>query len=486
MQAVPARLDRYFIMNMKRALLFAVLLLTALAGAQEMYLGIYMSGQRIGYSSFIEAQDSYQGKPAKRTDSTTVISAGMLGTAMTMKISSTSWFDGATKPLRMKFVIESGGRTQVTDAIFAGNSIQISSDNNGQKSTKSIAYPKDAPVVEDPMLPMLNGDPVAGAKKTFYVLDPMTLTLVKNSVQLKGPAKTQIQGKDVSGTLIEVEDPRATMKVYVSAKGDFLKGEGPMGMEMIPISKEEALGQATESYKPSADLAFSTSIKTDKPITDADALKRLVLRITGRDLSRLPSDEHQTVTKESAGWKVDVHPPVQNVKTAVTIAKAAGAQGKWTKPSTHVSSDDPKIRALSKQIVGSETNVLKAALKIKAYVQKTMRPNAGIGVLRDATEIMRTKEGVCRDYAIFTASLMRAANIPTKLASGLVNWNGTFFYHAWVEIWDGKRWIGLDATVPTEQISPAHVKLAEGNVEDAFVFTFLDKVKIEVLSAQRK
>jgi len=129
--------------------------------------------------------------------------------------------------------------------------------------------------------------------------------------------------------------------------------------------------------------------------------------------------------------------------------------------------------------------VIPAALAIKSYVNQTMRPNAGIGVLRDAGEILRTKEGVCRDYAILTVTLMRAARIPARLVSGVVNWQGVFYYHAWAEIWDGAKWIGIDSTVPEPQISAAHVKLAEGNVEGAFAFALLDKVKIEVLDARR-
>jgi hypothetical protein len=439
----------------------------------------------VGYASFEEKTDTLNGKSVKRSDSVNVIDASMLGTTMSMKISSTSWYDTSNQPIRMKFLIESGGRSQLTDAVFSASSIKITSDNGGQKSTKTLASPKDAPVLADTMEAIV-ADNAAGTRTSFYVLDPMTLGLVKNAVVNKGKSKVDVKGTSYDAILIEIEDPRATMRMFISAKGDLIKGEGPMGMEMLPESKEEALGKTSTSYKPSTDLAFATSIKPDKAITKANTVKRLVMRVTGRDLSRLPSDEHQTVKKTGASWTVDVHPPVLRKAGAATIATAAKAQPKWTQPGTHIPSGDPKIKALSKQIVGNRKNVLDAALAIKAYVHKNMRPNAGIGVLRDATEILRTKEGVCRDYAILTAALMRASNIPTRLASGLVNWDGTFFYHAWVEVWDGKQWIGIDSTAPFEQITATHVKLSQGNVEDAYVFTFLDKVKLEVLSLQRK
>ena len=115
-----------------------------------------------------------------------------------------------------------------------------------------------------------------------------------------------------------------------------------------------------------------------------------------------------------------------------------------------------------------------------------MSPNAGIGVLRDASEVLKTKEGVCRDYAILTATILRAANIPARLASGLVYAQEAFYYHAWTEYWDGKRWIGLDSTRPSGKVTAGHVKLAHGSVEEAFLFTFLDKARIQVLNLKRK
>src|SRR5688572_26751761 len=174
---------------MKRLLSLPLALLTCFGFGQEVFLGLYMAGTKLGYASYAEASDTLNGRSVKRTDSTTVINAGLMGTAMSMKISSTSWFDLASKPLRMKFLIESGGRTQITDALFEGGSIKVTSDNSGNKSTKTLELPKDAPVLDDPILPMLGGGALAGAKKAYYVFDPMTLSLVKNTAVLRGQVK---------------------------------------------------------------------------------------------------------------------------------------------------------------------------------------------------------------------------------------------------------------------------------------------------------
>jgi len=470
---------------MKRALSLLVFCLAALGFAQDTYLGLYLQGSKLGYSSYSVADDTLNGKPVKRNNSKTIINTGLLGASMQMQIDSVSWSDAAGRPLKMRFVSTSSGRTQTLDARFEGSKIYLDIDNSGTKSKKTLDVPNGGTIVDDPMTPILNGMAV-GTTKSFYILDPTTAALVKNEIALRGPAEVTVKGKTVKATKVEVIDPRANTTIYVTPKGDLIKAEGPMGIEMIPETKEEALGEGDGKGNGNAtDLAEITKIKPDKPIQDPANLGLLKIKLTGKDLTKIPSDQHQTAVGTGTSWILTIHPPKLTQSAGLTIAQARASQPKWVKPTMLVSSGNPEFIALAKRVVGKETNAKKAALKIKAYVQRTMRPNAGIGVLRDANEIIKTKEGVCRDYAILTATLMRAAGIPAKLASGLVNWDGSFYYHAWVEIWDGKRWLGMDSTTPDEQISAAHVKLGDGNVEEAFTFTFLDRVKVAVLEARR-
>lgn len=471
---------------MKRLFLILALVCSSLCWSQDTYLGLYLQGSKLGYSSYRQGDDTLNGKAVKRNDSLTSISAGMLGSAMQLEIQSVTWSDAAGRPIKMRFITKSGGRSQTIDAIFGPTKILVSIENNGAVSKKTLEIPKGAIIVDDPLTPIVTGGSAVGSRKTIYILDPTTATLIKNEIVLIGPVKTQVKGAETDAIQVDILDPRANTTIFLSSKGDLIKAQGPMGIEMLPETKEEAMGPGANSgYRPSVDLAVATSIKTDKPLTNPGKLGYLKLKVSGRDLKLAPNDEHQSVIGKDKVWTVTVHPPKLDAKPGSTIAESAKSKPAWLKPSMYVPSDNATFKALAKQIVGRETNVKKAALMIKSHVQRSMSPNAGIGVLRDASEILKTKEGVCRDYAILTATLMRAAGIPTRLVSGLVNWDGNFYYHAWVEVWDGSRWLGMDSTTPDAQISAAHIKLSDGNVEEAFTFTFLDKVKMEVLEAKR-
>lgn len=468
---------------MKVLLALSVFLLSGLGFGATDYLGLYMQGTKIGYAEYTSGPSTLDGKALVRSDSKTILNAGLLGSAMSMQMLSTTWLTPAGKPVQMNFTMSSAGRSQKVIARFGASTVKIDVDNSGQKSQKTLAIPNGA-IVDDPIALITNGTMTAGGTKSFYVLDPTTISFIKNDVKILGPGKAEVLGKSFDATLVEVVDPRASMTVYLGSKGDVIKIDGPMGMEMWPISKAQALAKP-DAYAPSVDLAQASMLKTDKPIDDPAHLKQLDLRVTAKNLNSVPSGDHQTSTRDGDAWLIKVHPPQLGTVKSQTIAQAKAEMPEWTKPSLNIPSDAPAFRKLAASIVGKDTSVAKASRDIQVWVNKQMKPNAGIGVLRDATEIVKTKEGVCRDYAILTVTLLRAAGIPAKLVSGLVNWDGDFYYHAWAEVWDGSRWLGIDSTTPDAQMSAGHVQLGEGNVEQAFTFTVLDRAKVEVLRASK-
>jgi transglutaminase-like putative cysteine protease len=468
---------------MRKALFCLVAVLSTAAWGQEERLGLFLQGNRVGTATYRTSIETVNNRALRRADSTTLMEIALLATPMKMKMNSVSWTDPKTgKPVRMTFNQESDGRSQKVDAHFEGSKVLVDVNNSGTITHETLAIP-NGNVVDDPLTDMLASG-VTKKTATFFVLDPTTVTFVKNTVEIKGPSDVEVNGKTRQATLVVIDDPRASMNVYVDVKGEVVKIEGPAGIEMIPEA-------ADTPEKPSAppttpiDLADVTSIPVHPAIDDATTVSFLELSVTGHNLSALPSDDHQTVKKKGDGWDLAIHPPKIAGSEGVTIQQAAKQMPQWLKPSLNIPSASPAFKKLAARVTKGKTHVRDASLAIRQYVHHIMTPNAGIGVLRDATEVLKTKEGVCRDYAVLTATLLRAANIPAKVSSGLVYYDGRLYYHAWADAWDGKRWIGLDSTVPEDQISAGHVELATGSVEQAFNFTFLDKIHVNVLKVGR-
>lgn len=66
--------------------------------------------------------------------------------------------------------------------------------------------------------------------------------------------------------------------------------------------------------------------------------------------------------------------------------------------------------------------------------------NVKSGYLPDVNNILKTRKGICFDYAAMMAAMCRAQGIPTKLITGYVSPNGV--YHAWNEVYTKEKgWI---------------------------------------------
>lgn len=461
-----------------------LLALSCSAFSEDSYLGIFIQGKKIGYAVSGSSEAELGGRKVQKFTSKTVMNLGMLGAALSSVIEQTSWTTKEGKPLLMKFATTSAGRSQKVEANFLADGVRLAIDNNGSLSQKTVPIPKDAPIVDDAINAFLDGGAAPGASATFYVLDPTTAGFVKNVAKLVGKETIQIDGKEVQAIKATITEPRMSMTIFISGKGDLLRAEAMGGIELRPLSREEAMAQSDSGAD--ADLAELTKIPVEPPLGNASALKSATYRFSGADLLRAPSDPSQSIRKEGSDWIVRVAPIVPQAGSKCSIEQAASQQPKWLAPSLNIPTTDPSLRTQARTIVKKEKSAVVAARSIGAYVQRSMRPNAGIGVLRDAREVFKTKEGVCRDYAILTASLIRSAGIPARLASGLVYDSGAFYYHAWVESWDGKNWYGIDSTRADLRVTPGHVKLAHGSVEDAFLFTFLDRAKVRLIDKSPK
>ena len=90
--------------------------------------------------------------------------------------------------------------------------------------------------------------------------------------------------------------------------------------------------------------------------------------------------------------------------------------------------------------------VLSTAGIIKNYIYDynkaaTVKP----GYMPDIEKIYESKSGICYDYSVLFASMLRSQGIPAKVVKGsstLVN-----EYHAWNEVFIDGNWIIVDTTV---------------------------------------
>lgn len=446
--------------------------------AAEQFFGIFLQGERIGYMS--SASSAVPG--GTRSVLVTKIQAKLLGADTRMEILSDSLSDAKGRMLEMSFVMRSGGREQMVVAKVTGAKLSVARTSADSKEEKTLAIPGDGFLVDDPMIEALkNVNLTPGTRKKFLSFDPSALAIIENTLVYKGKEKLNHKGKSYDVIHFVIEDPRADSDLFLDSSGNMIVSRSLFGMEMMPITREEATGNP--GYMPSVDLATATRVVPNKPIGNARGSKSVTLKMSGKVSTRLKSDAQQTVTRTGGVVTLSVHPVRGSAGSASTVAEVSKQQPQFLKQVDLIPSGDDKFVRLAASLVRGEKNAFLASKKIARAVYGMMKPNASIAVIRDASEILRTKEGVCRDYAILACTLMRAAGIPTKLVTGAVYAEGAFYYHAWVEAWTGKSWVPLDPTMDGG-FDATHIKFCEGNPETALVIFTLDGVKIDVITVR--
>ncbi len=107
---------------------------------------------------------------------------------------------------------------------------------------------------------------------------------------------------------------------------------------------------------------------------------------------------------------------------------------------------------------------------VSAWVSENFSYVAGATTGTDsASTTMSTRKGVCRDYAHTVVALLRARDIPARVASVYAPGVSPMDFHAVAEAWLDGRWYAIDATRLAPR--PSFVRIATGR--DAADIAFL-------------
>lgn len=80
-----------------------------------------------------------------------------------------------------------------------------------------------------------------------------------------------------------------------------------------------------------------------------------------------------------------------------------------------------------------------------------------------ADEVFATLKGICWDYSVLFATMLRGIGIPTKVVKGYADYAPTA-YHAWNEVWVNGKWQTVDTTYAAyHKLSPMFRKTSKYN-----------------------
>jgi transglutaminase-like putative cysteine protease len=148
-----------------------------------------------------------------------------------------------------------------------------------------------------------------------------------------------------------------------------------------------------------------------------------------------------------------------------------------------VQSEDPRLIAKAKEILGGETDAVAASEKLCRWVYANVRTTYS-AQLSNALEVLEHPEGDCTEHSILYVGLARAAGLPAREVAGLIYVGGdkpAFYFHQWAKAWVG-RWVDVDPTFNQPLADATHVKLGEGDLfEQAKLIPTIGQLRAEVL-----
>ena len=454
----------------------------------ESWMGIYRGEAKIGYAHLRMDKETYQGRPGLRCDSKVFTRILALGVTVEQDLLTSIHLSDKFEPVFETFEMQSGGSTTKIEAAFGAKEITATVYSEGTKETKTIPIPEGANLVGDMMFFPTTTKLSVGDTFDYKYFNPAGLSLDDVHTEVLQTDTIELDGAHVKTLLLRSMTPLGEMKYWLDEKGNILKMTAILGLNMIKEPKEKAL-RFENSYLPPEDLAVATSAPADREILSPRYVKSLKIRLVGLADGKLARSDKRQQAKYTAGEKpvgeFTINATEYNLDKAVDLPiKDKELKASYLGQSAYVQSQHAEIKAQAKKIVSDETNAYLAAGMIRAWVNTNMKSKADIGIMRSAVDVLHGKTGVCRDYAVLFTALARAAGIPTRMVSGLVYFEGRFYYHAWAESYVGE-WVPFDATLTTDFVDATHIKLAEGEATSMFdMVKTMGSLKAEILEVK--
>ncbi len=444
--------------------------LRAPLGADDAWMGVYMRGQKVGYSHsrMTPADGGY------RLEETSFLRLSVLDQVQTVRavIDARTTRDFAVRSFTV--ALDSGlGVFDVRGAVEDRTLVlrmATGPDVTEQRIalTEPIYLPSSARA-------LLRGDTLApGRTLTLRVFDPSAMEHQPLEIHVLGRAPLTLDGVTVDAWQVRETFRGMETSVWLDDAGHTLREEGPMDMV---VQREDATravhaGWGTDAF----DLMGAIAVRVSQPIPDPRHLARLDAYMRGLGDLPVPDDRRQSLRDGIV--HVEREP-----EAAATYALPYDGRDRSSElqATPFQQADHPRIRAAAQAILAGETDPRRAAERLRRWVydQLDKRPVASIP---NALQVLDTRAGDCNEHAILFAALARAAGLPARVVAGIVYADRAFLYHAWDEVWLGVGWLSVDPAFDQMPVDATHVKLIEGGPEThAALVSVIGKLSIELL-----
>jgi hypothetical protein len=134
-----------------------------------------------------------------------------------------------------------------------------------------------------------------------------------------------------------------------------------------------------------------------------------------------------------------------------TVVNAQAEDKRYLAPSAYVDSADPTVVRQAAMLVKDGMSDLEKVRAVYDWVTTNIAFDheaylAGLNRFVPASQALREKKGMCREYSFLVAAMARALDVQARVVYGQATGRGGQLLHAWNEALIEGKWISLDAT----------------------------------------
>ncbi len=275
---------------------------------------------------------------------------------------------------------------------------------------------------------------------------------------------------------------------WVDEDGRILRSSSPLGFSMekteYELARQAEDDERAGSSKEGGDVILQTAIQSNVSLKEVEQYDSLRFRLSGVDLSGFQLDGDRqtlhgdTLTVRRGNW-ASLDPGYRLPYPHMDLKQ-------YLEPAPLIQSDDPRIIREARKIAGgrftpghSDPKVV--AMRLEQAVNRMLKKKITFSV-PNAVQVLETRQGDCNEHTVLYVALARALGLPARTAVGVVYLNGSFFYHAWPEVWLG-RWVAIDPTFGQVPADASHIRFVIGGLaQQVEIVRLIGNLHIEVLS----
>jgi len=448
---------------------------------KEQWMGIYYEGEKVGYSSTTVSRLTRRDEPGFIVLNRTYMLVKVLEMPMKVRFEGLLRTDESFKMRNFSASLKSAGHRIQIDGELEGETLSLKV-LSGNKVFRKTAKVNKGLNVSNSLTPLLYlPDLEVGSTYVIDILDPLSLDTNKAKITVIGMEPYEYEGALIDTYVVETEYQGISFTTWVTESGEVLKEATPLGWTLLREDRDVAADFRAADVEARRDIAQLVAVHSDVQISEPELTRTMEAYITGIDLDRFHLDGagQRLVDPETGLIRIDMKTPQATRTVPVHVMDETFAE--FLDPTLFVQSDDQGIKKLAVEIAGDETDSLRAAERINQWLFENIRKKITFS-LPSAVEVLDTREGDCNEHTVLFAALARALGIPSKQAIGLVYHKGSFYYHAWPEVYVGE-WVAMDPTLGQPLADATHIKLLEGELDQQVkLMQAIGKIRLSIKS----